>query len=133
MQAALRETAGLEIIEAEIVDLVVDGSGAVAGVLASTGEIVSCGAVALTTGTFLRGVIVEAQSRSPRAALARPRPFDWASGCRHCSFPLGRLKTGTPPRLDGKTIDWAMLERQAPDPDPAAFLLFDANHRQSAD
>jgi tRNA uridine 5-carboxymethylaminomethyl modification enzyme len=122
VQRLLAEQAGLEIVEGEVVDLLID-AGAIVGVALSDGSEVRAGAVVLTTGTFLRGLIhigertIQAGRVNEKAAMALSARIAAAG------FRLGRLKTGTPPRLDGGTIDWASLEKQAADELPAPFSL----------
>jgi tRNA uridine 5-carboxymethylaminomethyl modification enzyme len=120
MQAAIRATANLAIIEAEVADLCV-ADGRVTGVVTATGEALSCGAAVLTTGTFLRGVIHIGAKTFPAGRMGENPAVRLAERLEAQGFALGRLKTGTPPRLDGVTIDWAMLERQPGDPEPEPF------------
>jgi tRNA uridine 5-carboxymethylaminomethyl modification enzyme len=120
MQAAIRATANLAIIEAETADLCV-ADGRVTGVVTATGEALSCGAAVLTTGTFLRGVIHIGAKTFPAGRMGENPAVRLAERLEAQGFALGRLKTGTPPRLDGATIDWAMLERQPGDPEPEPF------------
>jgi len=120
MQAELRDCRNLTVIEGEVVDLVVE-MGRVAGVALGSGGRIRATAVVLTTGTFLRGVIhVGAESRSGGRAgdAAADRLADRLADL---GLPLGRLKTGTPPRLDGKTIDFGGLEAQPGDEHPTMF------------
>ena len=120
MQAELRDCRNLTVIEGEVVDLVVE-MGRVAGVDLGSGARIRAAAVVLTTGTFLRGVIhVGAESRSGGRAgdAAADRLADRLADL---GLPLGRLKTGTPPRLDGKTIDFGGLEAQPGDEHPTMF------------
>ncbi len=120
MAAALAEVPGLTLCEGEAAELdVVDGR--LAGVALADGRRLACGAAVLTTGTFLNGVIHRGAERwaAGRDGDAASQRLS-ASLVRH-GFALGRLKTGTPPRLDGRTIDWASLERQGGDPEPEPF------------
>ena len=119
MQGYLRATQNLTLIEAEVLELVVSG-GRISGVMSSIGHLV-CGALVLTTGTFLRGTIHIGDTRL-RAGRMGAGPSDRLSDSllRH-GFQLGRLKTGTPARLDGTTIDWSGLEEQKGDSDPIPF------------
>ncbi len=118
--AAIREQlAGIAVLEAEVVDLLVEG-GRCAGVESSAGPI-RAGAVVLTTGTFLGGVLhvgetMVAGGRTGEAAATR-----LAARLRALGLPIARLKTGTPPRLDGRTIDWAGLDVQPGDAEPSFF------------
>lgn len=128
MQAEIRSVAGLEVIEGAVQDLIVaPGPGdrsRVEGVTLADGVRLRSAAVVLTTGTFLNGLIHLGEARIPagRHGEAPARGLSerlYASGLR-----LGRLKTGTPARLDGRTIEWARLEMQPGDdpPEPFSFL-----------
>jgi tRNA uridine 5-carboxymethylaminomethyl modification enzyme len=122
MQRAIRETAGLEIIEGEADDLVI-AEGRVAAVRLLDGRELGAGAAVLTTGTFLRGLIHIGERQTP-AGRVDEAPSIGLSGTLECAgFALGRLKTGTPPRLDGRTIDWAGLEMQPGDEPPEPFSV----------
>ena len=120
MQEAIRETANLEVVEGEAAELIVlDGHAG--GVVLADGRRLVAGAVVLTTGTFLRGVI-HIGERKIAAGRADEAPSNMlsASLLSH-RFELGRLKTGTPARLDGRTIHWDRLEEQKGDSDPEPF------------
>ena len=127
VQDLLREQANLEIRAVGVEDLIEDPAGRCAGVLAADGECYVAGAVVLTTGTFLRGVI-HIGDRTEGAGRVGEAP---AVGLARCldrlGFRLGRLKTGTPPRLDGRTIDTAALEVQLGDDPPRPFSTL-TNH-----
>lgn len=114
---------GLTIIEGEAVDLVVKGDRVV-GVETATGDIVGAAAVVLTTGTFLRGVIHIGDRRMTGGRMGEKASTRMADRLYDLNLPMGRLKTGTPPRLDGRTIDWARLEMQPGDEEPtlSSFL-----------
>lgn len=120
MQAALAEIANLTILEGEVVDLIVK-HGIAAGVLLADGRAVSAGAVVITTGTFLRGLIHMGETKMAAGRIGEQPSVRLAERFAALGLPLGRLKTGTPPRLDGRTIDWAALERQEGDDPPEAF------------
>jgi tRNA uridine 5-carboxymethylaminomethyl modification enzyme len=129
MQAQLREISNLEIREASAEDLVLK-AGIVTGVSIATGEEISCASVVLTTGTFLRGLvhIGEVQFSAGRMAAhtadadqADPPSIGLSKTLYGFGLQMGRLKTGTPPRIDGRTIDWAALEMQPGDEPPAPF------------
>ncbi|CAK0741129.1 5-carboxymethylaminomethyluridine-tRNA synthase subunit MnmG [uncultured Gammaproteobacteria bacterium] len=124
MQAALREQKNLTIRAASVEDLVVGGDGRVAGVLLADGEPVKADAVVVTTGTFLAGVMHCGENQTPGGRAGEAPSLGLAAALRRLGFPVGRLKTGTPPRLDGRTIDWAALEHQEGDdpPEPFSFL-----------
>ncbi len=131
MQAALATTANLDIREAAAEDLILK-DGRVAGVLTADGEVLTAAAIVLTTGTFLKGLIHcgERKIAAGRAVAGRSEfhgdgveaPSIGLSDTLYAlGFAMGRLKTGTPPRLDGKTIDWASLEVQHGDDPPSPF------------
>lgn len=120
MQRAIAAQDGLTVLEAEVHDLaLVDGR--VAGVVLADGEQITCGAVVLTTGTFLRGLIHIGDVRTPAGRMGEAPAMGLSTTLERAGFALGRLKTGTPPRLDGRTIDWASLEMQPGDDEPEAF------------
>ena len=122
MRAAIDEQHGLEVIEGEVVDLDI-ADGVVAGVVLGDGRRIACGAVVLTTGTFLRGLIHIGERKFPAGRMNEKASVGLSATFLRAGFKLGRLKTGTPPRLDGRTIDWASLEMQAADDDPSFFSL----------
>jgi tRNA uridine 5-carboxymethylaminomethyl modification enzyme len=118
MLALLAETPNLTIRAAAAEGLERDASGRIAAVLTGEGERIPCGAVVITTGTFLRGEIHIGDRRIPAGRVGDEPAIGLALAFEALSLPLARLKTGTPPRLDGRTIDWAALESQ-PGDDPA--------------
>ena len=120
MQAALAEINGLTILEASVEDLRID-RGAVTGVVLATGEVVAAKAVVLTTGTFLNGVIHIGERRMPAGRMGDAPALGLSKTLYGLGLAMGRLKTGTPPRLDGSTIDWAALEMQPGDEPPVPF------------
>jgi tRNA uridine 5-carboxymethylaminomethyl modification enzyme len=120
MQAAIRETEGLSVIEGEVDDLILQG-GQIAGVRLLDGREMSAKAVVLTTGTFLRGLIHIGEKQTPAGRVGEAPALGLSTTLSRCGFALGRLKTGTPPRLDGRTIDWAALEMQPGDTPPEPF------------
>lgn len=122
MQAAISEQANLDVIEGEVLDLEIE-DGRVAAVLVSGGRRLACGAVVLTTGTFLRGLIHIGEKKIVAGRMNEQASHGLSATMARAGFKLGRLKTGTPPRLDGRTIDWASLESQAADEDPVPFSL----------
>ncbi len=110
----------LEIIEGEAIDFLMI-EGAVRGVVLEGGREISSAAVVLTTGTFLRGVIHIGDVSRPGGRMGDKPSVKLAERIDAFGLPLGRLKTGTPPRLDGRTIDWSSLESQPADDDPTMF------------
>lgn len=121
MQKALAEQPNLDIIAAAAEDLIIDGSGACAGVVTGDGREIRAGAVVLTTGTFLRGLIHIGEEKIPAGRVGEEPAIGLSLTLERLGFNLGRLKTGTPPRLDGKSIDWAGLEMQPGDNPPPPF------------
>ncbi|MCA0034936.1 tRNA uridine-5-carboxymethylaminomethyl(34) synthesis enzyme MnmG [Mesorhizobium sp. B263B2A] len=122
MQEAIRQQNDLDVIEAEVLDFEIDG-GRIAAVLLANGRRLACGAVVLTTGTFLRGLIHIGEKKIVAGRMNEQASLGLSATMSRAGFKLGRLKTGTPPRLDGRTIDWASLESQAADDDPVPFSL----------
>ena len=120
MQRAIRETANLIVIEAEVDDLLI-GEGAVTGVRLVDGRELTCGAAVLTTGTFLRGLVHIGEQQTPAGRAGEPPALGLSLTLERLGFGLGRLKTGTPPRLDGSTIDWTAVEMQPGDDPPEPF------------
>jgi tRNA uridine 5-carboxymethylaminomethyl modification enzyme len=120
MQAAIREAERLSVVEGEVDDLILK-EGQVAGVRLLDGREISTRAVVLTTGTFLRGLIHIGEKRTPAGRVGEAAALGLSATLSRCGFALGRLKTGTPPRLDGRTIDWAALEMQPGDMPPEPF------------
>ena len=120
IQAALAEQANLEIREAAVEDLVLE-EGRVAGVITASGERISAGAVVLTTGTFLRGLIHMGETKIPAGRVGEAPSIGLSKTLYGLDLAMGRLKTGTPPRLDGKTINWTSLEEQQGDDPPVPF------------
>ncbi len=123
MQRAIRETANLTVIEAEADDLI-EKDGRIVGLRLADGRILAAGAVVLTTGTFLRGLIHIGEQKIPAGRVGEAPAMGLSKSLERFGFNLGRLKTGTPPRLDGRTIDWASLEMQPGDEPPEPFSTF---------
>jgi tRNA uridine 5-carboxymethylaminomethyl modification enzyme len=121
VQELLAEQAGLDIAAAAVEDVALDAADAVAGVVLADGTVVRAGKVVLTTGTFLRGIIHLGERQIPAGRVGEAPSLGLSATLSRAGFTLGRLKTGTPPRLDGKTIDWAGLEAQHGDDPPVAF------------
>lgn len=122
MQAAICQTANLDVIEGEADELVVAG-GRVTGVRLADGREVSAGAVVITTGTFLRGLIHLGERNWPAGRVGEAPAMGLSASFERAGFSLGRLKTGTPPRLDGTTIDWSAVEMQPGDDPPEPFSV----------
>jgi len=120
MQHAIREVPGLEVIEAAVEDLMVR-EGRVAGVVTADGGEILAGAVVLATGTFLNGLIHIGERKIPAGRHGEAPAIGLSKRLYALGLAMGRLKTGTPPRLDGETIDWAGLERQPGDDPPVPF------------
>jgi tRNA uridine 5-carboxymethylaminomethyl modification enzyme len=120
MQAAIRETERLSVIEGEVDDLILQ-AGQIAGVRLLDGREMSARAVVLTTGTFLCGLIHIGEKQTPAGRVGEAPALGLSATLSRCGFALGRLKTGTPPRLDGRTIDWVALEMQPGDTPPEPF------------
>jgi tRNA uridine 5-carboxymethylaminomethyl modification enzyme len=120
MQEALAEQENLEIRASAVEDLII-ANDRVSGIVTADGETISCGAVVLTTGTFLRGVIHVGGKTTPAGRVGEAPAVGLSKTLARSGFRLGRLKTGTPPRLDGKTIDWSALEVQHGDDPPVPF------------
>ena len=120
MQAALRETPNLTVIEGEADDLSVT-DGRVTGLTLADGRVFNAGAVVLTTGTFLRGLIHIGEQQLPAGRVGEAPALGLSKALERVGFALGRLKTGTPARLDGRTIDWASLQMQPGDEPPEPF------------
>ncbi|MBO6782231.1 MAG: tRNA uridine-5-carboxymethylaminomethyl(34) synthesis enzyme MnmG [Alphaproteobacteria bacterium] len=121
VQTILAEQGNLTVVEAAVEDLLLSKSGGVTGVVLNDGRKVLCGAVVLTTGTFLRGVIHIGEKQVAAGRMGEAPSVGLAKTLGRNRFALGRLKTGTPPRLDGRTIDWTGLDRQPGDDPPVPF------------
>ncbi|MGD0332360.1 MAG: tRNA uridine-5-carboxymethylaminomethyl(34) synthesis enzyme MnmG [Xanthobacteraceae bacterium] len=119
MQAAIRRQANLTVIEGEVDDLLTGDR--VTGVRLADGRAFGTGAVVLTTGTFLRGLIHIGERQIPAGRVGEAPATGLSRTLERLGFALGRLKTGTPPRLDGTTIDWPALEMQPGDQPPEPF------------
>ena len=120
MQAALSLLPNLTIVEGEVTDFLMSGD-AVAGIHLADGTTLEARSVVLTTGTFLRGVIHIGDVSRPGGRMGDKPSIPLANRIDSFGLPLGRLKTGTPPRLDGRTIAWDMLDMQPGDDDPVLF------------
>jgi tRNA uridine 5-carboxymethylaminomethyl modification enzyme len=121
VQAALARQHNLDVIEGEVVALRLTGAGAVAGVDLADGTAVVARAVVLTAGTFLNGRIHIGDVSWSAGRFGDAPSIRLAAQLAALALPMGRLKTGTPPRIDGRTIDWDRVERQHGDDEPALF------------
>ncbi|MFD2265339.1 tRNA uridine-5-carboxymethylaminomethyl(34) synthesis enzyme MnmG [Lacibacterium aquatile] len=122
VQDILSEYAALEIVEGGAVDLLVS-DGVCTGVKLADGRELSAKSVVLTTGTFLNGLIHIGEVKIPAGRVGEAPALGLSDRLRDLQFAVGRLKTGTPARLDGKTIDWASLEMQGADDVPEPFSM----------
>jgi tRNA uridine 5-carboxymethylaminomethyl modification enzyme len=131
MQAAIKAMPGLEVIEAAVEDLIA-ADGVVSGVLTADGRGIQAGAVVLTTGTFLRGLIHIGERKIPAGRINEAPALGLSERLYGLGLRMGRLKTGTPPRLDGRTINWDGLQVQQGDdpPQPFSFLTERITTRQ---
>lgn len=120
MLSLLEATENLTIIEGEVSDII-QTDGMVSGVVLGDGSTVSCRAVVLTTGTFLNGLIHIGDVSKPGGRMGDKPSVPLAARLHGFGLPMGRLKTGTPARLDGKTIKWDLLEEQPGDDAPTMF------------
>ena len=120
VQRAFRLRPDLVVVEDEVIDLWVEG-GRVCGVRLAAGGSIASSAAILTAGTFLRGMIHIGDVCSPAGRMGDPAAERLARRMADLGLPLGRLKTGTPPRLDRRSIDWTSLQMQAADPEPVMF------------
>ncbi len=111
----------LEIHEGEVSDLVLNDQGQVQGVTISDGARIRCGAVVLTAGTFLRGLVHIGETETPAGRVGEAPAVGLALALQRIGLPMGRLKTGTPPRLDGDSIDWSGLTVDHGDDPPLPF------------
>jgi tRNA uridine 5-carboxymethylaminomethyl modification enzyme len=120
MQEEILATENLIVIEGEADDLILRGGQAV-GIRLVDGRGFGAGAIVLTTGTFLRGLIHIGETKTPAGRVGEAPALGLSTTLTRCGFALGRLKTGTPPRLDGRTIAWGELEMQPGDDPPEPF------------
>ena len=117
--------ANVTVIEAEADDLLIS-NGLICGLKLTDGREIAAGAVVLTTGTFLRGLIHIGEQQTPAGRIGEAPAVGLARTLERLGFALGRLKTGTPPRLDGRTIDWGQLQMQPGDEPPEPFSAMTA-------
>jgi tRNA uridine 5-carboxymethylaminomethyl modification enzyme len=125
MQGLLSEIPNLTIIQGEVADLAIE-DGRITGAVLADGRTLPCRAVVLTTGTFLRGLIHIGEVTTPAGRMGEGPALGLSATLDRHGFALGRLKTGTPPRLDGRTIDWHGVNKQAADDEPVPFSTLTA-------
>jgi tRNA uridine 5-carboxymethylaminomethyl modification enzyme len=132
MQDLLAQTPGLDILAEAAEGLELDTRGRMAAEVTATGRRIGCGALVITTGTFLRGEIHLGEQRIPAGRHGDAPAIGLALALEALKLPLKRLKTGTPPRLDGRSIDWAALEPQPGDepPEPLSWMTERITNRQ---
>lgn len=118
IQDMIAAQAGLEVVPGEVAALSLDSNGAVAGVTLAGGRALTGRAVVLATGTFLGGRIFCGEERLTGGRIGEAAASELAVQLRAANLPMARLKTGTPPRLDGRTIEWSGLPEQPSDTDP---------------
>ncbi len=121
IQQLLTQTPNLEIAEGAVDDVLLESDGSVCGVVCADGRVIRAAAVVLTTGTFLRGMIHVGQDRTPAGRLGEAPAAPLGARLQALQLPMGRLKTGTPPRLDRHSIDWNGLARDCGDLEPEPF------------
>ncbi|MBF0094122.1 MAG: tRNA uridine-5-carboxymethylaminomethyl(34) synthesis enzyme MnmG [Alphaproteobacteria bacterium] len=121
VHALLSELPTLSLRADEAVDVTTDRDGRACGVVTASGMRIAAGAVVLTTGTFLRGLLHCGEIKTPGGRIGERPSVDLSRALTRLGFPLGRLKTGTPPRLDGRTIDFQGLDVQPGDDPPVPF------------
>ncbi|QOG07094.1 tRNA uridine-5-carboxymethylaminomethyl(34) synthesis enzyme MnmG [Aureimonas sp. OT7] len=120
MQQAIRSRQGLTVVEGDAFDIAI-GDGGIEAVVMADGRRLATANVVVTTGTFLRGLIHLGERQIPAGRVGEAATLGLSATLERLGLRLGRLKTGTPARLDGRTIDWASLEVQKPDETPYAF------------
>lgn len=128
VQDDLQKCEHLTLLQGEVVDLIVDGTRT-AGVILANGQMIKAGAVVLTTGTFLNGLIHIGDQRHSGGRMGDSSSVRLGDRLDDLGLKRGRLKTGTPPRLDGRTINWSILEMQCGDADPAMFSFLNNQPR----
>lgn len=121
MQDELQNTPNLTIITGAAHDIAISPDSSVGGVLCEDGRVFACRSVVITTGTFLRGIIHQGEMQKPAGRVGEGPSVGLALTLERAGLPLGRLKTGTPARLDGRTINWGVCEEQRGDDPPVPF------------
>lgn len=122
MQAEIASVSNVTVIEGDAFDIET-ADGVITAVVLADGRKLSCRAVVLTSGTFLRGLIHIGSERTPAGRMGEKPSEGLSKTLAHAGLAMGRLKTGTPARLDGRTIDWSSVDRQGADEDPIPFSL----------
>jgi len=120
MRRMLEYTANLHLRQGMVVDLLVD-NGSIVGIEMQDGRRMAAGAVVIAAGTFLNGLIHTGKRTYTAGRAGEPASIELAESLKRLGFPVGRLKTGTPPRLDGTTIDWSAFQPQEADERPVPF------------
>ena len=126
MRRLLDETANLTLRAATVEDIETVQDGRIAAIICADGQRIDCGAVVLTAGTFLRGIIHIGDCQTPAGRMGEAPSTGLAETLGRLGLPLGRLKTGTPPRLDRRTIDWEGLRADPGDDEPQPFSTLTA-------
>jgi len=121
IQRILIQYQNLTLIEGEADDVIMDSEQTISGLVLADGRQLSAPCVVLTTGTFLRGIIHRGEEQSPAGRVGEAPSVGLALTLERLGMPLGRLKTGTPARIDGRTIDWSQMEMQQADETPTPF------------
>lgn len=130
IRAVLEQTPNLHLRQGTVVDLCIQNQK-ITGVTLQDGRRIGAPAVVIAAGTFLNGLVHTGRSTYTAGRMGEPASIDLAEALKRLEFPVGRLKTGTPPRLDGRTIDWHAFERQPPDAKPVAFSFATDHIEQS--
>src|SRR6476469_2147159 len=120
MRKVLEHTANLHLRQGMVIDLIVKNRK-ILGIEMQDGRKISAGAVVIAAGTFLNGLVHTGQRTYTAGRAGEPASIELAQALKRMGFPVGRLKTGTPPRLDGRTIDWAAFQFQEADKQPVPF------------
>lgn len=120
MRKVLEFTSNLHLRQGTVIDLIIE-NGQIQGVSLQDGRVLGAKAVVVATGTFLNGTIHSGKNTFSAGRSGEPASIELAQTLKNQGFPVGRLKTGTPPRLDGRTIDWTAFELQEPDKRPVPF------------
>ena len=120
MRATLENTPNLHLRQGMVVDLLVRNEK-IMGVAMQDGRRIGAATVVIAAGTFLNGLVHTGRRSYTAGRMGEPASIELAEVLKQLGFPVGRLKTGTPPRLDGRTIDWSAFESQSADEHPVAF------------